>query len=151
MAMGKSDTGLNLFWRVYISGAADFWWQRGTVIPYQKRWKAYTNDLGHLLLLLSTTGGGGGGGRGYLAGFFHKFGPTVQGLVHLKKAVNQRLPQGELLAGLWKVKSHAIPWPWGKWLVHNKDICSHLHLHFWHCFHAKIQTNLLKYCFRCHK
>ena len=72
--------------KIYIWRAADFWRQRGTAIPDQKRWKAYTNDLGQL--------GGGGGGGGY------KFGPTVQGLVHLKKAVNQRLPQGKLLAGL---------------------------------------------------
>ena len=30
-----------------------FGWQRGTVIPDQKRWKAYTpNDLSHLLLFI---------------------------------------------------------------------------------------------------
>ena len=34
----------------YISGAADFGQQCGAVIPDRKRWKVYTNDIGHLLL-----------------------------------------------------------------------------------------------------
>ena len=51
-----------------------FWRQRGTVIPDQKRWKAYTNDLGHLLSLLSTSSGGGGGGGGVVQIWPHSAG-----------------------------------------------------------------------------
>ena len=33
----------------------------------KKRWKAYSNDLGHLLLFIIVNPGGGGGGQGQLA------------------------------------------------------------------------------------
>ena len=56
------------FWRSRFLAAA---WHG--VIPDQKRWKAYTNYLGHLLSLLL-------GGGGDLAGFFPQIWPHSAGL-----------------------------------------------------------------------
>ena len=56
----------------------------GTTMGYGKRWKAYSNDLGHLLLFIIVNPLGDGGGGGHLEGILPQIYPHSAGLLELK-------------------------------------------------------------------
>ena len=73
---GKKYYGIASEKEKYISGAADFGRQCGTVIPDRKRWKAYTNNIGHLLVFFIVNLLG----EGALAGILPQIWPHSAGL-----------------------------------------------------------------------
>ena len=88
----------------YISGAADFGRQRSHA-RLEKMESLYIWFRSFVVIHYVNLPGGGG----HLAGILPQNWPHSAGLGaplwFTKKAVNQRLPHGKLLAGLWKLKS----------------------------------------------